>query len=89
LARLPGSRAEVLSIVKELKNVLETVTLLGEDANETGIKALNLSKFDILHFAVHGLLTLISPPDPLFFSDLVQMKLRTEFCRPGKSAVFN
>jgi CHAT domain-containing protein len=52
--QLPGSRAEVLSIVKELKNEFEIVTLLDAEANETGIKNQDLSGFDILHFAVHG-----------------------------------
>lgn len=53
-SRLPGSRAEILSIVDELKDEFETTVLLDEEANEENIKALNLSKFDILHFAVHG-----------------------------------
>ncbi len=53
-ARLPGSRAEILSIVDELKNEFATTTLLDEAAGEANIKAMDLSKFDILHFAVHG-----------------------------------
>jgi CHAT domain-containing protein len=53
-ARLPGSRTEISSITRALKDVSETVTLLGEGVNEAAIKALNLSDFDILHFAVHG-----------------------------------
>jgi CHAT domain-containing protein len=52
--RLPGSRAEVLSIANALKDVSEAVTMLGDEASESAIKALNLSSFDILHFAVHG-----------------------------------
>lgn len=53
-SRLPGSRAEILSIVDELKNEFETKILIDEEASEANIKTLNLSKFDILHFAVHG-----------------------------------
>jgi CHAT domain-containing protein len=53
-ARLPGSRAEVLSIAKALKDVSETATLIGEDVNEPALKKFHLEDFDILHFAVHG-----------------------------------
>jgi CHAT domain-containing protein len=52
--RLHGTRMEVLTIAKSLKNAAETVTLLGEDASEASIKTLNLANFNILHFAVHG-----------------------------------
>lgn len=52
--RLAGARMEVLSIAKSLKNAAETVTLLGEDASEAAIKALNLADFNMVHFAVHG-----------------------------------
>ena len=53
-ASLHGARMEILSITNSLIKAAETVTLLGEDASETGIKALNLADFNILHFAVHG-----------------------------------
>ncbi len=52
--RLHGARMEVLSIAKSLKNVIKTVTLLGDDASEAAIKAMNLADFNVLHFAVHG-----------------------------------
>jgi CHAT domain-containing protein len=54
-ARLEGSLEEISSIAKAMKSVTETVTLLGESANESAIKALNLEDYDILHFAVHGI----------------------------------
>ena len=53
-ARLPGSRAEVLSIARILNDVSETVTLLGQDVSEAAVKAADLPDFDIIHFAVHG-----------------------------------
>jgi CHAT domain-containing protein len=54
-ARLEGSLEEISSIAKAMKRVTETVTLLGESANESAIKSLNLEDYDILHFAVHGI----------------------------------
>jgi CHAT domain-containing protein len=53
-ARLPGTRAEVSSIARVLKEVAETSTLLGGDVSESAVKARNLADFDIIHFAVHG-----------------------------------
>jgi CHAT domain-containing protein len=54
-ARLPGSRAEVSAIARVINEVSQTQTLLGEDVSEAAVKALDLSGFDILHFAVHGI----------------------------------
>lgn len=54
-ARLYGARMEVLSIANSLKGATETVTLLGNDASEAAIKAMNMAEFNILHFAVHGI----------------------------------
>ena len=53
-ARLPGSRAEVLSIARILTDISETVTLVGQDVSEAAVKAAGLPDFDIIHFAVHG-----------------------------------
>ena len=53
-ALLPGSRAEILSVAEILKNSLNTITLVGKSVSEAAVKALNLSDFDIIHFAVHG-----------------------------------
>jgi len=50
---LPASKDEVISIAELVGN--KSIELLGEHATEGALKALPLSDFQILHFALHGI----------------------------------
>ena len=50
---LPASKDEVISISELVGN--KSIELLGEHATEGALKALPLSEFQILHFALHGI----------------------------------
>jgi len=50
---LPATKDEIMAISDLVGN--RSVQLLGEDATEGALKALPLSEFQILHFAVHGI----------------------------------
>jgi CHAT domain-containing protein/Tfp pilus assembly protein PilF len=55
LTDLPETADELLSIAKSLGSTNQSV-FLGQDATETKLKALDLSKYSILAFATHGLM---------------------------------
>lgn len=50
---LPASRDEIIAISELVGN--RSIQLLGEHATEGALKALSLSEFQILHFALHGI----------------------------------
>jgi CHAT domain-containing protein len=50
---LPASKDEVIAISELVGN--RSIQLLGEHATEAALKALPLSEFQILHFALHGI----------------------------------
>jgi len=50
---LPATKDEIMAISELVGN--RSIQLLGEDATEGALKALPLSEFQILHFAVHGI----------------------------------
>jgi CHAT domain-containing protein len=56
LPRLPDTREELMSIALALKADPQRSLHLGRDANERTVKTLDLSKFQIISFATHGLL---------------------------------
>ncbi|MCI0621177.1 MAG: CHAT domain-containing protein [Acidobacteria bacterium] len=53
LSPLPASKDEVIAISELVGN--RSIQLLGEHATEEALKALPLSEFQILHFALHGI----------------------------------
>ncbi|MCX7676877.1 MAG: CHAT domain-containing protein, partial [Alteraurantiacibacter sp.] len=55
LARLPGTRQELLSLQQVLGN-RESLVLTGADATETAVKQADLGRAQIIAFATHGLL---------------------------------
>ena len=55
LPELPETANELLSISKILGSSSKSV-ILGQDATETNLKALDLSKYSIIAFATHGLM---------------------------------
>lgn len=64
LARLKGTRVETEQIVKlATASNSSAATLLDLDASETKLAKQDLSKYDILHFATHGLM---NPERPQF-----------------------
>lgn len=52
---LPFSRKEILDIAKEFPTKLVD-TLVGDEANETAVKTLQLENYRIIHFACHSFL---------------------------------
>lgn len=55
LPRLPDTADELKSIALALQADPSKVLFLGKDANETAVKAMNLSGYKIVAFATHGL----------------------------------
>ncbi len=55
LPRLPGTRSEILSIANALGADLSQDILLGERATEQAVRALDLSRYNVISFATHGL----------------------------------
>lgn len=55
LPRLPRTRSEIISIANALGADLSRDILLGEKATEQAVRALDLSKYDVISFATHGL----------------------------------
>ncbi len=92
LADLPASKDEVLAADAEMHNPKNTL-LLGPEATESAFKKLALSRYGIIHLAVHGLantsdadhsaLVLLSDPRAgedgyLQASEVVQLKLNAD-----------
>ena len=59
LPPLPGANDEVKAVAKIFGS--RSITLIGDQAKESNIKAQPLDRFRILHFAVHGLLSTTYP----------------------------
>jgi CHAT domain-containing protein len=55
LPRLPGTRAEIISIANALGADASTDLLLGDKATEQAVKSTDLSRYDVISFATHGL----------------------------------
>ena len=85
LSNLPWSLNEVISIDKSIRN---TTLIKGKRATETLVKSQNFSKFEVLHFATHGISLydnyknsgLLLAPDAendglLSFSEIIQLEL--------------
>jgi CHAT domain-containing protein len=55
LPRLPGTRSEILSIANALGADLSNDILLGEMATEQAVRTRDLSRYNVISFATHGL----------------------------------
>lgn len=59
LSELPGTEQEVTTIASLFKNASHVAKF--QDANETAIKTANLSEYNYLHFATHGIVDETEP----------------------------
>lgn len=56
LPRLPDTRTEILSVAKSLNADPKQDVFLGERASETSVKSADLSQYNVISFATHGLI---------------------------------